>query len=319
MFALEGKKIWIAGHNGMVGRALTRALEDIDCELVTVERTDLDLRDQAAVRDWLEENGADAVFLAAAKVGGIAANNDYPAEFIYDNLAIQNNVIHQSYKAGVKKLLFLGSSCIYPKHADQPICEDQLLSGLLEPTNEPYAVAKIAGIKMCQSYNRQYGTCFISALPCNLYGIGDFYDADKSHVIPALIMKMHTAKLRGDTAVQLWGTGSPLREFLYVDDLAQGLLHLMRYYEGNDPVNIGSGCEISVADLARKIAGVTGFDGRIEFDAGMPDGTMRKCLDNSKMNNMGWQAKTSLDDGLRLAYKWYCETNGGRDGKRKAA
>lgn len=319
MFALEGKKIWIAGHNGMVGSALVRMLTDIDCELLTVSRSDLDLRDQIKVREWIHDHKPDVVFLAAAKVGGIIANRDNPATFIYDNLQIQNNVIHSSYECGVQKLLFLGSSCIYPRETEQPIAEEQLLTGVLEQTNEAYAIAKIAGIKMCESYNRQYGTCFITAMPCNLYGPGDFYDTERSHVIPALIMKMHMAKLRGDDTVRLWGTGKALREFLYVDDLAHGLLHMMRYYDGNNPVNIGSGYEISIVDLAHKISFVTGFEGEIEFDASMPDGTMRKCLDNTKINNMGWHAETSLDDGLRAAYEWYCKTNGRRDGKRKAA
>lgn len=303
-FPLLNKKIWVAGHNGMVGSAVQRYLNahHANCEVMTAARTDLDLTDQKATYDWLMHQKPDAIVLAAAYVGGIGANKDEPADFIYKNLSIQNNVIHGAYLAGVQKLLFLGSSCIYPKAAQQPITENALLNGELEPTNEPYAIAKIAGIKMCDAYRTQYGCDFISAMPCNLYGAGDYYNESRSHVIPSLIMKIHSAKERGDEDVTLWGTGKPLREFLYVDDLAEALVMLMQGYSAAGPVNIGSGQEISINDLAHQIAEIVGYQGTINFDPAMPDGTPRKIMNSQRMNALGWNAKTGLAEGLKHAY-----------------
>ncbi len=304
-FALPGKKIWVAGHNGMVGAACVRRLAREGCNVLTVPRAALDLRRQSEVEAWLFDNKPDAVILAAARVGGIGANSAQPADFIYDNLAIETNVIHGAHRVGVKKLLFLGSSCIYPKHAAQPIAEEALLSAALEPTNEWYAVAKIAGIKLCQAYRRQHGCDFISAMPCNLYGPGDTYDAQNSHVIPALMMKMNAARETGAKTVTLWGTGAPLREFMYVDDLADALVFLLQSYSDELHVNTGSGAEISIANLARLIADVTGYRGGISFDASKPDGTPRKLMDSSRLNGMGWRASTKLEDGLKQAWKSY--------------
>lgn len=306
-FSLQSKKAWVAGHNGMVGSAICRALKNHDCQIITADKSELDLRDQHAVIDFTAAQRPDAIILAAAKVGGIKANSDEPAEFLYDNLMIQSNVIHAAHTNKTQKLLFLGSSCIYPRDAAQPLTEESLLTGPLEPTNEAYAIAKIAGIKLCQSYRAQYGCDFISAMPCNLYGQNDYYDARRSHVIPALIMKIDHAKNNGDNHIELWGTGTPLREFLYVDDLADGLLHLMQHYSGASPVNIGSGAEISIAALADSIAHVIGYKGTISFNPDMPDGTPRKVMDSSKMHAMGWRAQTTLEDGLRKTYEYYCE------------
>lgn len=308
-FTLRNKRIFVAGHNGMVGAAVMRRLQPESCEILTASRSELDLRRQADTEHWMSAQRPDAVILAAARAGGIKANSDFPADFIYDNLIIEANVIHAAYKAGVKKLLFLGSSCIYPKHAPQPITEDALLSGALEPTNEPYAVAKIAGIKLCQSYRRQYGCDFISAMPCNLYGPGDTYDAQRSHVIPALIMKLHGAK--GD--VRLWGTGAPLREFLYVGDLADALVFLLKNYSEEKHINVGSGEEISIAGLAREIAAVTNYRGGISWDSSMPDGTPRKLMDSSRINALGWRPRTGLRDGLGKACADYLERADLRD------
>jgi GDP-L-fucose synthase len=257
------------------------------------------------VADFFQKEKPDYVFLAAARVGGIMANKNYPADFIYQNLQIQNNIIHNAYLGNVGKLLFLGSSCIYPKYADQPIKEDSLLTGELEPTNEPYAIAKIAGIKMCQSYNRQHGTEFISAMPTNLYGPGDNFDPETSHVLPALIRKFHEAKENGREKVTLWGTGSPKREFLYVDDLADSCVFLMNNYNENEPINIGTGQDISIQELAEMIKGITGFQGEIEWDTSKPDGTPRKLLDVSRLHNLGWQHQTELKDGIQRTYEWY--------------
>lgn len=306
-YTLQNKKIWVAGHNGMVGSAICRALLNHNCEIITANKADLDLRDQHATNTFMATQKPDAIILAAAKVGGIKANNDEPADFLYDNLMIESNVIHAAYKNQIQKLLFLGSSCIYPRDATQPITEDTLLTAPLEPTNEAYAIAKIAGIKLCQSYRAQYDCDFISAMPCNLYGQNDYYDAQRSHVIPALIMKIHNAKHNGDKNIELWGTGTPLREFLYVDDLAGGLLHLLQNYSEAAPVNIGSSTEISIADLATTIATVIGYNGTISFNPEMPDGTPRKLMDSSKMRAMGWQPQTTLEDGLRKTYEYYCE------------
>jgi len=289
----------------MVGSAVIRKLAVEDCQILTVGRNDLDLRRQGDVETWLEQNRPDAVILAAARVGGIRANSDFPADFIYENLAIETNVIHGAYKSGVKKLLFLGSSCIYPKDAAQPLTEDALLSGVLEPTNEWYAIAKIAGVKLCQAYRRQYGCEFISALPCNLYGPGDTYDEKGSHVIPALIMRMDRARREGRKSVTIWGSGRPLREFLYVDDLADALVLLLSQYMGEKPVNVGSGRETSISLLAAEVAAATGFAGELIFDSSYPDGTTRKLLDSSRIHAMGWRSRTSLRDGLRNACRDY--------------
>lgn len=306
-FSLRNKKIWVAGHNGLVGGAVVRRLRREDCEILAVDKSVLDLRRQAEVEAWVDRNRPDAVVLAAARVGGIKANSDFPADFIYDNLAIETNVIHAAHTAGVKKLLFLGSSCIYPKDAAQPISEGALLSAALEPTNEWYAVAKIAGIKLCQAYRRQHGCDFISAMPCNLYGPGDTYDALRSHVIPALIMKMHTAKDQEAQSVELWGTGTPLREFLYVDDLADALVFLLENYSADEPVNVGSGADISIAALAAEIAAATNYAGDISFNPAYPDGVMRKLLNSSRLRAMGWDPRTALRDGLAAACADYRE------------
>lgn len=305
IFPLRDKKIWVAGHNGLVGSALVRRLQSENCDILTVPRNSLDLRSQDGVTAWLSDQKPDAVILAAAKVGGIKANQDYPADFLYDNLMIESNVIHASYKAQVEKLLFLGSSCIYPRDAAQPIKEETLLTGALEATNEAYAIAKIAGIKLCQAYRRQYGCDFVSAMPCNLYGPGDLYDLDRSHVVPALIMKFHDAKMRGAESVSLWGSGRALREFLYVDDAADALVHIMKHYSNDEPINAGSGVEISIADLAILIAEITGYAGEIVFDHAQPNGTPRKLLDSSRLNMLGWRAQTDLRTGLSLVYDDY--------------
>lgn len=303
-YSLEGKRVWVAGHRGMVGAAVVARLAGEDCDVLTSE---IDLRRQVDVEVWVAENKPDAVVLAAAKVGGILANAGHPADFLYDNMMIEANVIHAAAKQALEKLLFLGSSCIYPKEAEQPIKEEALLSGALEPTNEAYAIAKIAGVKLCAAYRAQYGHDFISAMPCNLYGSGDRYDAAGSHVIPALLMKMHDAKVAGADEIEVWGSGAPLREFLYVDDLADGLVFLLKHYSGERHINIGSGQEISIADLAGAIAVVVGYEGDLKFDASKPDGTMRKLLDSSRINQAGWVAKTDLHDGLKQAYHDYLE------------
>ncbi len=297
-------KIYIAGHRGMVGSALVRKLKQEGySNLVTWTRQELDLKNQAQVEKFFSEEKPEYVFLAAAKVGGILANSTYPAEFIYENLAIQTNIIHQAYLHGVKKLLFLGSSCIYPKNAPQPIKEEYLLTGELEPTNAPYAIAKIAGIKMCQAYNRQYGTNFISVMPTNLYGPGDNFDLKTSHVLAALIRKFYTAKLGNKPYVEIWGSGKPKREFLYVDDLAEACYFLMNNYNDSEIINIGTGCDISITDLADLLKEVTGYEGRIEFDSTKPDGTYRKLLDVSKILELGWQPKYNLQQGLQRLYE----------------
>ncbi len=301
-------KIYVAGHRGMVGSAIVRRLQkDGFVNLLLRGREELDLLDQTAVRRFFEKEKPDFVFLAAAKVGGILANNTYRAQFIYENLQIQNNIIHSAYLSGVKKLLFLGSSCIYPKHAPQPMKEEHLLTGPLEPTNEPYAIAKIAGIKMCQAYNDQYGTDFISVMPTNLYGPNDNFDLQTSHVLPALIRKFHEAKMQQAPAVQIWGTGSPKREFLHVDDLADACLFLMRNYSGNDFVNIGVGQDISIKELALLIKQIVGYAGELTFDTSKPDGTPRKLLDVSRLNKLGWSAKIGLERGIAETYRWFKE------------
>lgn len=305
LFPLKGRKIWVAGHHGMVGSALLRRLAGEECEIVTVSHAALDLTRQAEVEAWLGETKPEAIFLAAAHVGGILANDTRPADFIYDNLAIETNVLHAAFKVGVKKLLFLGSSCIYPKFAPQPIPETALLEGQLEPTNQWYAIAKIAGLKMAQAYRRQYGADFISAMPTNLYGQGDNFDLLSSHVVPALIAKMHRAKVEGAASVEIWGTGKPRREFLYVDDLADALVHLMKVYSDEPHVNVGTGTDVAISELAELLAEIIGFSGDIRYDTGKPDGTPKKLLDVQRLNALGWQAGVPLDVGLRKTYQWY--------------
>lgn len=301
-------KIYVAGHKGMVGSALVRYLEENGYpNIVGRTSSELDLRRQPDVESFFEEEMPEYVFLAAAKVGGIYANNTYPAEFIYDNLMIAANIVHSSYKYGVKKLLFLGSSCIYPKLANQPIREGYLLTGQLEPTNEAYAIAKISGIELCKFYRRQYGCDFISAMPTNLYGINDNFDLETSHVVPALIRKFHEAKLKGKGEVVVWGTGKPRREFLYVDDLADACVHLMNEYSGESHVNIGTGQDLEIIELANIIKDVVGFNGRVINDLSKPDGTPRKLLDISLLDSTGWRHKTSLRCGIEKVYRWYLE------------
>ncbi len=305
LYSLAGKRVWVAGHTGMVGSALVRRLAGEDGTVIITPGQRIDLRCQAAVERWMAAERPEAVFLAAAKVGGILANDTRPAEFIYDNLAIQTNIVHGAWKTGVEKLLLLGSACIYPKLAAQPMAEEALLTGPLEPTNEWYAVAKIAGIKMCQAFRKQYGCDFISAQPTNLYGPGDTFDLASSHVIPALIAKAHRAKMTGAAAVEVWGTGSPLREFLYVEDLADALVFLMRNYSEHRQINIGTGEELSIRELAERVVEVVGFGGDLVFDAGKPDGMRRKLLDAGRLNALGWTASVDLNEGLRRSYEWY--------------
>ncbi len=300
-YCLAGKRVWVAGHRGMVGSALVRRLEGEDCEVLTAERSELDLTDQRAVLGWMHNHRPQAVFLAAARVGGIQANDSRPIDFLRDNLMIETAVFTGAESVGVEKLLFLGSSCIYPKHAPQPLKEEALLTGSLEPTNEWYALAKIAGVKLAQAYRKQFGCDFISALPTNLYGPGDNFDLSGSHVLPALIRKVHEAKLSG-SAVEIWGTGSPLREFLYVDDCADACLHLMQHYSGDLPINIGSGEELSILDLTRLVMDVIGYEGEIVTDPAKPDGTPRKLLDSSRLKALGWTPKVTLREGIARAY-----------------
>ena len=304
-FELKGKTVFVAGHGGMVGGALVRRLAREGVELLTVKRSEVDLRDQAAVFNWFAKRRPQVVFLAAAKVGGIVANNTLRAEFIYDNLVIATNAIHAAHVNGAEKLMFLGSSCIYPKLAPQPLREDSMLTGLLEPTNEPYAIAKIAGIKMVEAYRSQYGADFINVMPTNLYGPGDNYHPEYSHVVPALIRRFHEATVSGVSNVVVWGTGTPRREFLYVDDMADACIHLMKNYSEQELVNIGTGEDITVAEFARVVAATVGYSGKISFDTARPDGTPRKLLDVSRLVKLGWRARTSLEDGLKLAYQAY--------------
>lgn len=302
MFLLEGKRVYVAGDRGMVGAALVRRLATEACEVLTAPR-DVDLREQAAVRSWFAANRPDVVLVAAARVGGIAANDSFPGTFLYDNLMIEANVIEAARIAGVAKLLFLGSSCIYPRLAPQPINEDALLTGPLEPTNEWYAIAKIAGIKLCQAYRRQYGCDFISAMPTNLYGPGDNFDLATSHVLPALLRKVHEAKLAGSPSVTLWGTGSPCREFLHVDDLADACIFLLKHYSDEGHVNVGSGSDLSILDLARLICRIAGYEGKIEHDLSKPDGTPRKLMDSGRITAMGWRPGISLEQGVAGVYR----------------
>jgi len=302
----KDSKIYVAGHNGMVGSAIVRKLKDLGyTNIVTKSKKELDLTNQFQVSQFFHFERPEYVFLAAAKVGGIKANDQFRADFIYQNLMIQSNIIKASYDCGVKKLLFLGSSCIYPKFCEQPIKEEYLLTGTLEPTNDAYAIAKIAGIKMCQDFNKQYGTNFISVMPTNLYGPGDNYDLNNSHVLPAMIRKFHEAKLEGKDKVEIWGTGTPKREFLYVDDLADACLFLMNNYNDSEIVNIGTGQDVTIAELAVGIKNIVGFEGKIYFNTEMPDGTPRKLLDVSKLKDLGWEYKTSLIDGIKKTYRDY--------------
>jgi GDP-L-fucose synthase len=308
-FELKGKTVFVAGHRGMVGAALVRRLAQEDVELLTIGRAEVDLRDQAAVNKWFAAKRPQAVFLAAAKVGGIVANNTLRAEFLYDNLVIATNVIHAAHVNATEKLMFLGSSCIYPKLAPQPLREDSMLTGPLEPTNEPYAIAKIAGIKMVEAYRSQYGADFINVMPTNLYGSGDNYHPEYSHVVAALIRRVHEAKTSGAKNVVVWGTGTPRREFLLVDDLADACIHLMKTYSSGELVNIGTGMDIAIAEFARLVAATVGYSGEISFDTSRPDGTPRKLLDVNRLAKLGWRAKTSLEDGLKLAYQAYLSEN----------
>lgn len=301
-------KIFVAGHRGLVGSAIVRRLRAQGCtNLIVRTRDELDLRNQSQVDRFFQEHRPEYVFLAAAKVGGIYANSTYPADYIRDNLLIQTNVIDAAYRSNVRKLLFLGSSCIYPKHAPQPMLEECLLTGPLEPTNEWYAVAKIAGLKMCQAYRAQYGFNAISVMPTNLYGPGDNFDLQNSHVLPALIRKMHTAKATGSPVVEVWGTGTPRREFLHVDDLADACVRLMEIYDDPMPINVGWGEDITIADLVRLIAEIVGFEGEVRYDTSKPDGTPRKLLDVSRLRALGWSPKISLREGIAQTYRWYVE------------
>lgn len=307
IYSLKGKKVWVAGHRGMVGSAICRKLAKLECDVLTASRNELDLLSQDDVADWVAEHKPQAVFVAAAKVGGIYANDTRPAEFLYDNLMIQNNIIHSSYKNNVEKLVFLGSSCIYPKFAEQPITEDCLLTGSLEPTNEWYALAKIAGIKLCQAYRRQYGCDYIAAMPTNLYGIGDNYDLTSSHVIPALLRKAHEAKQQGLSEIEIWGTGTPRREFLYVDDCADAVVFLMQHYSDFSHVNVGSGTDLTIEELALLIMNSVGIQNpTLRKDTSKPDGTPRKLMSSAMLKNMGWSPKIDLRAGLMLAYNAFC-------------
>lgn len=302
---LVGKRVWVAGHNGMVGSALRRRLAREDCVLVTVERDEVDLRRQGEVEAWIRRARPDIVLIAAATVGGIHANRSRPAEFIYDNLAIGLNVLQAAREVAVEKLLFLGSSCIYPKFCQQPMSEDMLLTGPLEPTNEWYAMAKLAGLTAARAYRLQWGLDYITALPASLYGPGDNFDLENSHVIPALLRKFHEARMKGEKVVEIWGTGKPRREFLHVDDLAEALIHLVEHYSDEGPINVGSGEDISIAELASLVARVVGYEGQLVYNTAMPDGTPRKLLDVTRMSGLGWKPKISLEVGLRDAYASY--------------
>jgi GDP-L-fucose synthase len=304
-YALKGKRVWVAGHRGMVGSALVRRLGGEQCEILTADRAQLDLTRQDQVLAWMKAAKPQAVLMAAAKVGGILANTSYPAQFLYDNLIMEANVVHAALAAGVEKLLFLGSSCIYPKHAPQPIREEVLLTGALEPTNQWYAVAKIAGIKLCQAYRREYGCDFIAAMPTNLYGPGDNYDLETSHVLPALIRKAHEAKVGRRKQMVIWGSGTPRREFLHVDDCADALVRIMQLYSDETHINVGSGEDLAITELARLIAQVVGFTGEIVHDLTKPDGTPRKLLDVSRLRQLGWRPRIDLRQGIADAYRTY--------------
>lgn len=307
-YDLKGKRIFVAGHRGMVGSAVVRRLATEDCEVITAAREELDLVDQAAVNAWMQEQRPDAIVMAAAKVGGIKANNDFPVDFLYKNLMIETNIAQAAHEVDVERFLFLGSSCIYPKFAPQPIPEDSLLTGALEPTNEWYAIAKIAGIKLMQAYRQQYGRDWISAMPTNLYGPGDNYDLNSSHVLPALLRKFHEAKAAGAASVELWGSGTPLREFMHCDDLADALVFLLKEYSGHSHVNVGSGTEVSIRALAETIARVVGYEAELVFDASKPDGTPRKLMDSTTLHRLGWNQARPLEDGIRQTYAHALQT-----------
>jgi GDP-L-fucose synthase len=306
-FDLAGKRIWVAGHHGMVGSALVRRLERESCTVLTVRRDTVDLRRQAEVEAWLAANRPDAIFIAAATVGGILANSTRPADFLYDNLLIAANIIHGAFKADVAKLMFLGAACLYPRLAPQPMSEDALLEGPPEPTNEWYTVAKIAGAKLCQSYRRQYGCDFVTAVPANLYGPGDRFDAETGHVVPGLIKRAHEARLRGESELLIWGSGKVLREFMHVDDCADALVFLMKNYADSRLINVGTGQEVSIGELARKICNVVGYSGRLIFDTSKPDGMPRKLLNSSRILELGWRGHIALDEGLRQTYRWFLD------------
>jgi GDP-L-fucose synthase len=307
LFPLAGKRVWVAGHNGLVGSAIVRRLARENCKILVVGHNELDLTDQATTRAWMEVAQPDAIFLTAAKVGGILSNDSRPADFIYDNLMIEANVIEAAFRAKISKLLFLGSSCIYPKFAPQPIPEDALLTGPLEPTNEWYAIAKIAGIKLCQAYRRQHRCDFITAMPTNLYGPGDNFDLDTSHVIPAMMRKAYEATQRGDKEIEIWGTGKPRREFLHVDDCADACVHLMKIYSGESHINVGSGEDLTILELTKLVCDMVGFQGAIVHDLSKPDGTPRKLMSKEKISALGWAPKISLPDGLASSFRWYLE------------
>ena len=304
-FELKGRRVWVAGHRGMAGSAIVRCLARESCEIVTAARSDLDLLRQVAVDEWMADRKIDVVFLAAATVGGIMANATRPAEFLYENLVIETNVIHAAWRTGVKKLLFLGSSCIYPRLAQQPMREEALLTGPLEPTNEAYAIAKIAGIKLCESFRRQYGCDFVSVMPTNLYGPGDRYDAEGGHVVAALIMKIHAAKCANSPVVELWGSGTPRREFLYSEDLADACVFVIKNYSGEMFLNVGTGEDMTILELAQSIARVVGWKGSFTLDRSKPDGAPRKVMDVSRLRALGWSAPTDFESGMKEAYKWY--------------
>jgi GDP-L-fucose synthase len=307
LYDLAGKKVYVAGHRGMVGAALVRRLAAEECDVLTVSHAELDLIDQQAVQAWMQENRPDAMFIAAGKVGGINANNNLPAEFIYQNLMIEANLIEAARQCALQKVLFLGSSCIYPRMAPQPIPEEALLSGPLELTNQWYAIAKIAGVKLCEAYRLQYGCDFISAMPTNLYGPGDNFDLFSSHVPAALMRRFHEAKVTGQPTVSVWGTGTPLREFLYVDDMADACVFLMKHYSAAEHINVGSGDEMTIADLARVIQKTVGYKGPLRFDTSKPDGTPRKLIASDKLHDLGWRHNTSLENGMRVTYQWFLE------------
>jgi len=306
-FVLAGRRIWVAGHLGMAGSAIARRLARENCEIVTATRHELDLLRQADVGAWVADQKIDAIFLAAGTVGGIMANATRPAEFLYDNLVIETNVINAAYRAGVKKLLFLGSSCIYPRMAEQPMREEALLTGALEPTNEWYAIAKIAGIKLCQAYRRQYGCDFVSVMPTNLFGPGDRYDAEGGHVVAALTMKIHAAKIAKSPTVELWGSGTPKREFLFSEDLADACVFVMQNYSDEPFLNVGTGTDITILQLAQSIAKVVGWQGTFTLNVSKPDGTPRKVMDVSRLRELGWVAPTDFETGMRQAYQWYVD------------
>jgi GDP-L-fucose synthase len=304
-FDLTGKRVWVAGHRGMAGAAIARRLQRENCEIVTADRSELDLLHQADVHAWMADRKIDAVFLAAATVGGIMANSTRPAEFLYENLVIETNVIHAAKSAGVKKLLFLGSSCIYPRMAEQPMREEALLTGALEPTNEWYAIAKIAGIKLCAAFRRQYGCDFVSVMPTNLFGPGDRYDAENGHVVAALIMKIHAARVANSATVELWGSGTPKREFLFTEDLADACVFVLKNYSDELFLNVGTGRDMTILELAESIARVAGWKGTFTLDRSKPDGMPRKVMDVSRLRALGWSAQTPFDEGIKQAYDWY--------------